>query len=305
MSRAGRVAALTVAVMAVGAVGALMAGCERRSESTAPAPGQPAARMLATDGYGAEVLLDERVDPGRSVLASLQGVTPVDTAYGGGFVKGMLGRSADPSVPADWFFYVNGFESAVGARSADLADGDVAWWDYRSWGGAQSVRGVVGSWPEPFLRGAGSGRPVVAADAPLAGALRRAGARVAEGRRAFRARVGTDAALDARDPAWKAIGDDPGARSLAGGIAAGRVVLIPPGGGAPAPVQGARAVAVLVPAGTRAADGALLAVAGLDAGAARSAAAAIARDPALLALRYAVAFDGEGVPIRSAGREGP
>lgn len=306
MSRraAGRALAAVV-VLVVGASALVGAGCERRSDVPGPAEGQPSARVVATDAYGAQVLLDERVAPGRSVLAALQGVTPVDTAYGGGFVNGMLGRTADASVPADWFFYVNGLESAVGARSARLAAGDVAWWDYRAWGGAQSVRGVVGTWPEPFVRGAGTGRPVVAADPPLAGALRRAGARVGGGERAFRARVGTDATLEARDAAWRGIGDDPGGRSLAGGIVDGQVVLIPPGGGAPAPVDGARAVVVLVPGGTRASDGALLAVAGLDDRAARAAADAIAADPGVVDLRYAVAFDGRGVAIRAAGREGP
>lgn len=305
-SRASRrAAAALAAVLCVGAPALVAAGCERRSQAAGPAEGQPAARVVATADYGADVLLDERVAPGRTVLAALQGVTPVDTAYGGGFVTGMLGRSADASVPADWFFYVNGFESAVGARSARLAADDVAWWDHRAWGGAQSVRGVVGTWPEPFVRGAGAGRPVVAADPPLAGALRAAGARLGTGDRAFRARVGTDAQLGARDAAWRAIDGDPGARSLAGGISGAKVVMIPPGGGAPAPVDGARAVAVLVPAGTRARDGALFAVAGLDLPAARAAARAIAADPGLLALRYAVAFDGDGTPIRAAGREGP
>jgi hypothetical protein len=304
MSR--RVPALAAAALvALSAVAG--AGCERRSESAGPAQGEPAATIVATADHGAEVLLDERVVPGRNVMDALRSVTPVETAYGGGFVKSMLGRSSSPSPPRDWFFYVNGFESAVGARSSGLADGDVAWWDHRGWQGMQSVRAVVGSWPEPFLNGAGGtgGRPEVSADAPLAGALRAAGARVAGGDRAFRARVGTEASLSARDAAWRAIGGDPGGKALPGGIADGRVVLMPAAGGDPAPVAGARAVALLVPAGTRPADGALLAVAGLDARAAQQAAASIARDPGMLSLRYALAFDGSGTPIRAAGRSGP
>ncbi len=302
MARAALAGAMALAV-AVAAVAA--SGCERRSQTPGPAPDAPAAQLVATDDHGGQVLLEQRVAPGQSVLAALRATTPVDTAYGGGFVSGMLGRAADGSRPADWFFFVNGLESPVGAGSVELAPGDVAWWDYRAWRGAQSVRGVVGNWPEPFVRGAGDSRPVVAADPPLAGALRAAGARVGTGARPFRVRVGTNAALGTRDAAWRAIGDDPGRRALAGGIANGQVVLIPPGGGALAPVEGARAVAVLVPAGMRASDGALLAVAGLDAVAARAAARTIADDPEVLRLRYAVAFDGRGVPVRAAGREGP
>jgi hypothetical protein len=146
---------------------------------------------------------------------------------------------------------------------------------------------------------------VVAADAPLAGALRSAGARMGTGEQAWRARVGTDATLTARDSAWRAIGGDPAGARLAGGIRDGQVVLMPPGGGAPAPVEGARAVAVLVPGGAKPTDGALLAVAGLDARAARAAADTIAATPDVLSLRYAVAFDAAGQPVRAAGRTGP
>lgn len=300
-----RLAIAAAALVALAAVAG--AGCERRSESAGPAEGEPAAAIVASADHGAEVLIDRRVAPGQSVMDALRSVTPVDTAYGGGFVQSMLGRGSSSSPPRDWFFYVNGFESPVGARSSDLADGDVAWWDHRGWAGMQSVRAVVGSWPQPFLGGAGGtgARPRVAADAPLAGALRAAGANVVPGDAPFRARVGTDAALAARDAAWRSVGGDPARRALPGGISGGRVVVMPPGGGAPAPVAGARAVAVLVPAGTRPADGALLAVAGLDAAAASRAAASIARDPGILSLRYAVAFDGAGTPIRAAGRSGP
>ncbi|MGB1803535.1 MAG: hypothetical protein ACPHQB_05335 [Miltoncostaeaceae bacterium] len=38
---------------------------------------------------------------------------------------------------------------------------------------------------------------------------------------------------------------------------------------------------------------------------ARAAAATVAADPSVLANRYAVAFDGDGAPLRAAGREGP
>lgn len=296
-------AGLAACAVMLGAVAA--AGCERRSDAAAPAAGAPTAQVVVTADHGAEALHEARVEPGRSVLDALRGITPVETAYGGGFVRGMFGRGSSTAPPRDWFFFVNGFESPVGAASVTLADGDVAWWDHRAWQGMQSVRAVVGSWPEPFVHGAGGASPVVAADAPLGGALRAAGARVAGGDRAFRVRVGSDADLSRRDAAWRSVGGDPGARALPGGIADGRVVLIPDGGGAPQPVDGARAVVVLVPAGARPADGALLAIAGLDAPSARAAAATVAADPSVLANRYAVAFDASGAPLSAAGREGP
>lgn len=294
---------MAVALAALVVIGT---GCSRRSEATGPADGQPAARVVVTADHGAEMLLDERVAPAQSVLDDLRDVTPVETAYGGGFVAAMLGRASTSSPRTDWFFFTNGIESPVGAAEVVLDDGDVVWWDHRAWSGMMSVRGVVGVWPEPFVHGAAGGTdPVVAADPPLTVALREAGARLTTGAADFRARVGTDVSLSARDAAWRAIAGNPGARGLPGGISGGSVVLMPPGGGAPVAEVGARAVAVLVPVGLRPSDGALLAVVGLDMPAARAAADTIARDPAVLALRYAVAFDGRGMPVRAAGRVGP
>ena len=48
-----------------------------------------------------------------------------------------------------------------------------------------------------------------------------------------------------------------------------------------------------------------MAVAGLDEAAARAAARAVVARPALLAQRYALAFDGAGHPLRAGGRDGP
>jgi len=288
------------ALVAVGLVTLALAtaGCSRKSDAAAPGEGQPAARIVATADFGADELLTARVAPGGSVMDDLRSVTAVETAYGGGFVASMLGRGTETAPAADWFFYVNGIESAVGASDVTLTDGDVAWWDHHHWQGALSIRGVVGSWPEPFVHVA----PTVQADAPLAAPLRAAGAHVVASGSTFRVLVGTDATLSSRDATWRSIAGDPGGHHLAGGIANGAVVLIPPGGGPPVPVTGASAVAVLVPVGAKPADGAVFAVAGLTPAAARAAAATIAREPAVLAQRFAVAFSATGVPVQSGGR---
>jgi hypothetical protein len=287
-------------LVSVGLVGLALAtaGCSRKSDASAPGDGQPAARIVATADFGADELLTARVAPGGSVMDDLRSVTAVETAYGGGFVASMLGRGTETAPAADWFFYVNGIESPVGAGDVTLTDGEVAWWDHHHWQGAMSIRGVVGSWPEPFVHVA----TTVQADAPLAATLRAAGASVVAGSSTFRVLVGTDATLSSRDTTWRSIDGDPGGHHLAGGIANGAVVLIPPGGGPPVPVTAASAVAVLVPVGAKAADGAVFAVAGLTPAAASAAAATIARDPAVLAQRFAVAFNATGVPVQSAGR---
>ena len=54
----------------------------------------------------------------------------------------------------DWFYFVDGIEGDRSAVEVKLKDGDVEWWDYRSWrGDAMSVPVVVGAYPHPFLRG--------------------------------------------------------------------------------------------------------------------------------------------------------
>ena len=64
--------------------------------------------------------------------------------------------TASPAAPStaaaeDWFFFVNGIYSDIGAGEAKVHAGDRIWWDYRDWAEAYRVPAVVGSWPEPFL----------------------------------------------------------------------------------------------------------------------------------------------------------
>lgn len=282
---------------------ALATGCERRGEHP-PAAGAPAATLVATSGYGVRTLLDTRVAPGQSVMRALRGATQVDTAYGGGFVSGMLGLQSNRSGQRDWFFYVNGIAGAVSARQVPVADGDTVWWDYRPWGALIQAPAVVGLWPAPFAHPGGGG-PAVSADPPLREALARAGVRLTTGRSAWRVRVGASDDIARRDPAWRRALADPSAAGLSVRIEGGAIAALPPGGGGPQPVPGARALVAAVPTGTAPSDGVLLAVAGLDAAAARAAAERVARDPSVLRLRYAVAFDGRGTPLRGGGREGP
>jgi hypothetical protein len=168
-----------------------------------------------------------------------------------------------------------------------------------------SVGAAVGLWPEPFVHGFSGRPPEVTADPPLGAALRRAGVRVVLRPVAWRVRVGSDARLRAEDPAWRRAESDPDRAGMTAAIEGGRVTTLAPGGGARTPVPGARAVAVAVATGAQPSDGVLLAVAGLDARAARAAASRIARDPLVLRGRYAVTFDGRGRPLRAAARSGP
>jgi hypothetical protein len=104
-------------------------------------------------------VLVKRVDAGQTAMAALQGVADVKTRYGGRFVQSIGGVAGSLSKRRDWFYFVNGYEADRSAADYKLHDGDVEWWDYRSWeGGAIHVPIVVGAFPEPFLHGYGGKR---------------------------------------------------------------------------------------------------------------------------------------------------
>lgn len=122
------------------------------------------ATLTVTRDYGAEPVLEAgRSDPPESetVMRMLDREADIETRYGGGFVEsidGIEGSFADGR-SVDWFFFVNGVESSVGAAETAVRGGDRIWWDHRDWTEAMRVPAVVGSWPEPFLQAsAGSGR---------------------------------------------------------------------------------------------------------------------------------------------------
>ena len=122
------------------------------------------ATLTVTRDYGSEKLLDVgRSDPPESetVMRMLDREVDIETRYGGGFVQSIEGisGSTDGGRTHDWFFFVNGVESAIGAAETDVLGGDRIWWDHRDWTEAMRVPAVVGSWPEPFLQAsAGSDR---------------------------------------------------------------------------------------------------------------------------------------------------
>lgn len=127
------------------------------------------ATLTVTRDHGARMLLEERADTvagGETVMRFLQRYAEVDTAYGGRFVNaidGLRSRTRDGE-RRDWFYYVNGIEAETGAAEREVTGGDRVWWDYRDWSVAMRVPAVVGSFPEPFLHGAGGKRYPVRID---------------------------------------------------------------------------------------------------------------------------------------------
>jgi hypothetical protein len=113
------------------------------------------------------VLLTTTVPDGLTVLQALDREADVETRYGGRYVTAIDGVEGDLGAQRDWFWFVNGIEGDRSAADYRLRDGDVAWWDYRSWREEMREPVVVGAFPEPFLHGwGGKTRPVAVRYAP-------------------------------------------------------------------------------------------------------------------------------------------
>ena len=134
------------------AVAALAAGCGSSSAGH--------ATVWVTRDRGAQVLHTGRVPAGLTAMQGLDRVAKVETRYGGRYVRSVdgLGEHGRTS----WFYYVNGYLADQGAAEYRLHDGDVEWWDYRTWSDPAQDPVVVGAFPEPFRHGyGGKRRPVV------------------------------------------------------------------------------------------------------------------------------------------------
>jgi Domain of unknown function (DUF4430) len=126
----------------------LLAGCgEERGQ------GEGTASLWVTRDRGEEVVLTADVPAGLTAMQALQHEADVETRYGGRFVQSINGIEGSLSAQRDWFYFVNGYEGNRGAAEYRLHDGDVLWWDFRSWGEEMRAPVVVGAFPEPFLHG--------------------------------------------------------------------------------------------------------------------------------------------------------
>jgi hypothetical protein len=169
-------------LLAIGA-GALVlvVGC---GGSTRSGEEEGTAAMWITRDRGAHVLFADDVPAGLTVMQALDRVADVETRYGGRFVQAIDGIEGSLTGGEDWFFFVNGVAADRSAVEYRLREGEIAWWDYSGWRGAEEVRIVVGSFPEPFLHGYDGDRrrAVVTYDRPAQRAAAGAVARLLQGR---------------------------------------------------------------------------------------------------------------------------
>jgi hypothetical protein len=188
-----------------------------------PGSGVGTVELEVTREFGAVPMHRDAVEASESdtVMRVLEGSAEISTRYGGGYVQSIDGvaeaeRGGDPY---DWFFFVDGVESPIGAAEYSLQGGERIWWDYRDWIGTNHVPAVVGSWPAPFVDGyEGRAHPVTveckggsAACARAREALEEEGVSLASGAPAgaIRVLVGPWARLRT-DPTAAQVEDGPG-----------------------------------------------------------------------------------------------
>ena len=148
---ARRGTAVAIALLIAAALAA--AGC-----GLGPGEGVGEVELTVTRDYGTVPVLHRGlgdVTESDTVMRVLERSAEISTRYGGGFVQSIEGAGSGGARrrSLDWFFYVNGVESTVGAADYALHGGEAIWWDYRDWAAAMRVPAVVGSWPQPFLDG--------------------------------------------------------------------------------------------------------------------------------------------------------
>jgi Domain of unknown function (DUF4430) len=183
------------------------------------------ATLTVTRDYGSKTLVEAAdEDPAESdtVIRVLDRNADISTRYGGGFVQSIDGLAGTESGGRryDWFFYVNGIESPVGAADVRVHGGDRIWWDYRDWTDAMRVPAVVGSWPEPFAQASAASPSPVRVECEAAGSacdevadrVADTGAKVSVDDRAAR-----PGALRILVGPWREVRGDPAVSALRGG----------------------------------------------------------------------------------------
>ena len=160
--------AVAIALLLCGAALAA-AGC-----GLGPGSGVGTVHLTVTREFGAVKVSESSGEANESdtVMRFLEGEDEIETRYGGGYVKSIDGfaETERGGHPYDWFFYLNGVESPVGAAAVSLDGGEKVWWDLHDWSASEHVPAVVGSWPAPFTTGWEGHDPVVAVECEGGGA---------------------------------------------------------------------------------------------------------------------------------------
>jgi hypothetical protein len=209
--------AVAIALLLLGAA-LVTAGC-----GLGPGSGVGDVDLTVTREFGAVKMSEASGEANESdtVMRFLEGENEIETRYGGGYVKSIDGVAEEErgGHPYDWFFYVNGIESPIGAAEASLEGGERIWWDNHDWSASEHVPAVVGSWPAPFTTGWQGHEPVVSLECDGGGAACSAAGAALEGEGVKLAKGSPKGAIRVLVGPWAELRSDPAAKLLEGGPA--------------------------------------------------------------------------------------
>ncbi|WP_053955278.1 DUF4430 domain-containing protein [Inediibacterium massiliense] len=131
----------------------LITGCSSQSVD------EGRIQVMVSKDFGKKVMHDQdiKLNRDKSVMEVMKENFQVETAYGGGFINGIDSLKSgftgmENKTKLDWFYYVNGMISEVGADDYICEPGDVILWDYHDWS-QKSISSIIGAYPQNFING--------------------------------------------------------------------------------------------------------------------------------------------------------
>ena len=122
--------------------------------------GSFSVKIIVAENFGESTIFSKEIEIkyGESAMDVLNKVSNVTHSYGGGFVESINGIKSTylegKEEKKDWFYYINGMLSPVGASQYILQPGDVERWDFHnSWDADRITTAIIGDYPEPFAHG--------------------------------------------------------------------------------------------------------------------------------------------------------
>lgn len=130
-------------------------GCEKKSTLE-----NENVEVIVSRDSGNEKISKKIVDFSEdlNVIEVMEENFDIETAYGGGFINaisglksGFTGKKEKKKV--DWFYYVNGILSDIGAEDYYLKPNDIVIWDYHDWSNNMYGSSIIGAYPINFING--------------------------------------------------------------------------------------------------------------------------------------------------------
>ena len=120
-------------------------------QNQTPQVPQHTTKIIISLYFGEKVIEEKNVEPGGTVIDTLEKIANVSTAYNGKFVTGINGIHQNSTF--FWFYYVNGILANVGASLYKIHPGDVIRWDFHRWNSNSIKYAEIADFPEPFWHG--------------------------------------------------------------------------------------------------------------------------------------------------------